>query len=211
MADLDANAEPFCPSDHATRILLAYFDNLRNTHVPVRPILSSPPVLNFDNTSWAHEIAEEFKSYFGTDANDLPAWQGLLWHCHVPPEQIPNDIDNCKQIFDGINVNIFDLVEATRLGMTAKNFKSMEDLKTYSMATGRIWPKEVVAEGDLLRQVMRRWKQPRKGKKGRVSGAVGVGEVPRKIEEPIWWEKIDWVESARKQKMVQRRRKTKSI
>ena len=51
-----------------------------------------------NNTDWAQQTIEEFKLYFGNDANDLSAWQRICRHCSVSEGQIPHTVSGCREV-----------------------------------------------------------------------------------------------------------------
>ena len=61
------------------------------------------------------------------------------------------------QFVNPIYVNIFNLVETTKLGLKAKSFLYARDLAVYSRAMGRVFPLSVVKEDVVLDGVAKVW------------------------------------------------------
>lgn len=53
------------------------------------------------------------------------------------------------------HVNLSDLLDTTRQGTRVHVFASEEELRTYTQATGRIFPKEEAYAGGLLKYLLR--------------------------------------------------------
>ena len=62
--------------------------------VPCTQTLHAP----VNNTDWGHQTIEEFKFYFGNNAENLWAWQRICWHCAVPEGQVPSTIAGCRAV-----------------------------------------------------------------------------------------------------------------
>jgi hypothetical protein len=56
-----------------------------------------------------------------------------------------------------IYVNIFDLVEATRLGLKTRSFLYARDLAVYSRVMGRVFLLSVVKEDAFFKTVAKVW------------------------------------------------------
>jgi hypothetical protein len=61
------------------------------------------------------------------------------------------------QFVNPIYVNIFDLVETTRLGLKAKSFLYARDLAVYSRTMGRVFPLSVAKEDVVFKTVLRKF------------------------------------------------------
>jgi hypothetical protein len=87
------------------------------------------------------------------------------------------------QLFNMIYVNIFDLVEATRLGLKTRSFPYAGDPAVYSRAMGRVFPLLVVKEDAFFKTVTKVWVR-------RTSSGKGEGTVGNALGENVTW--VDW-------------------
>ncbi|KAM0257963.1 hypothetical protein ACHAQJ_004122 [Trichoderma viride] len=119
-------------------------------------------------------LVEEVEMWFGHE-DDLTAWWTLCKavECFDPPD----DIQKCKTILRNTHVNIVDLIAWRRNGgdededegSSVKVFKSVEELREYTMGSGKVFPAAELEEYNggnvvlrhLLRRLLRR--RPRDG------------------------------------------------
>jgi hypothetical protein len=91
------------PDLTTTTVLLNYFSHLGATltsnessgcSVPI-------PILPYRSNHTAARAAQrEFTYYYGEDANNLAAWQALLFTCAF--EVIPDTLEECKQVWHSL-------------------------------------------------------------------------------------------------------------
>ncbi|KAF5364730.1 hypothetical protein D9757_012483 [Collybiopsis confluens] len=120
--------------------------------------------------SWDHEdpernvaldrvrdaIAEQFNMFFGSDVNDLNAWNNLFRALRIV--EVPDTIDQCKKAIRGIHVNICDLVDYslnTGYNSEPKIFDTENELAECSRASGKIYPRDNAYAGGLLKFLLR--------------------------------------------------------
>lgn len=123
----------------------------------------------------AHEelrgaMVQEFNSLYGEDIDDLLLWQELCKAVRILP--IPDDIGTCrkvrlfallpmaylmntKQKIKETHVNLVDLVERGRTGKRVRLFSSLEELRAYTISTGKFFPKEDAYAGGVLKFLLR--------------------------------------------------------
>ncbi|EJF62959.1 hypothetical protein BD309DRAFT_853870 [Dichomitus squalens] len=97
-------------------------------------------------------MVQQFNSTYGRDVNDVVAWQNLCKALEVDP--VPDNMQDCQKVIESVHVNICDLVEAPILG-PPRDFGSEEALAIYSKSTGKIFPRNNVHAGSLLRYLLR--------------------------------------------------------
>ncbi|KDR67190.1 hypothetical protein GALMADRAFT_258585 [Galerina marginata CBS 339.88] len=114
-------------------------------------------------------LTQQFNAIYGSDANNLAAWQLLCLRLGVDP--MPSNIKECRRIVTGTHVNLVDLVVNSG---TVRVFDSVAELSTYSRFTGKIFPREDAYAGELLRYLLRHIMDPSKD-----SGRGGPGREPR--------------------------------
>jgi hypothetical protein len=132
------------------------------------------PALRNVKESYYNAMAKAFNDAYGTNANDLWAWQKL---CEaVQCDWIPNTVWQCKevsyvtspesplpdthylQMIADIHVNIFDLIEADRSQQPVSYdliFESEEDLADYTRDEELYFPRTNEVAGGLLNYMLR--------------------------------------------------------
>ncbi|THH29413.1 hypothetical protein EUX98_g4784 [Antrodiella citrinella] len=98
-------------------------------------------------------VAEQFNAYYGEDENDARGWQELCVVLGIYP--VPPTVAERRQAVKSQNVNIFDYIEAKRLGVVVKKFKSIKALAKYSYDEDKIFPKAQAKAGGLLKYLLR--------------------------------------------------------
>ncbi|PIL36781.1 hypothetical protein GSI_00471 [Ganoderma sinense ZZ0214-1] len=97
-------------------------------------------------------MVKQFNNVYGTDVEDLVAWQNLCRALEVDP--IPSKMRKCRTAVMGTHVNICDLIDAPLLGKP-KLFATENELADYSKSTGKIFPRSNIYAGSLLRYLLR--------------------------------------------------------
>jgi hypothetical protein len=59
------------------------------------------------------------------------------------------------QIVRGLHVNLVDFVDTRRTGKPVQTFASIKQLQTYTLQTGKVFPKRRAKEGGLVRHLLR--------------------------------------------------------
>ncbi|KAG1731814.1 uncharacterized protein EDB91DRAFT_707621 [Suillus paluster] len=95
----------------------------------------------------------EFNERFGTDGNDIAAWQNLCCVLRIVP--VPDTIQECRQRVWDTHVNLVDLVDTARNGTPVELFASLGELTAYTLQTKKFFPKHNAYEGGLLKELLR--------------------------------------------------------
>jgi len=144
-------------------------------------------------------LTKQFNTKYGTDVDDLAAWQSLCVRLGIDP--VPSKIKQCREVYPyyrqnhdaridtrypqivtGTHVNLVDLVDNSA---TLRIFSSVEELSSYSRSSGKIFPREMAYAGELLRYLLRHIMDPsrdsrrgesgQRGQRGRGRGGRGRG------------------------------------
>lgn len=124
--------------------------------------------LNSNASAKNRNIAAEFTRYFGS-ASKLQNWQRLCQDIGIVGDL--SSMKKCKQVrvpmqssgfyltmiskaLQGVWVNIYDFIDAQRLGKQPKRFQSQAALSRYTIKTGRIYPKQKAKEGGPVRELL---------------------------------------------------------
>ncbi|OAX40315.1 hypothetical protein K503DRAFT_798946 [Rhizopogon vinicolor AM-OR11-026] len=68
-------------------------------------------------------LVQDFNKRFGTDGNDLAAWQNL---CNVLRiVSVPATIQECRQRIRDLHINLVDLVDRAKIGRPVRVFASL--------------------------------------------------------------------------------------
>ncbi|KAL7273177.1 hypothetical protein RUND412_003989 [Rhizina undulata] len=94
-------------------------------------------------------MIEEFNQMYGTDANDLAAWQKLCVFCG---KEAPSSITQCRKVVKKIHVNLVDLIQHDSVPTI---FPSLRALRNYTQQTGKYFPRRHAKQGGLLKHLLR--------------------------------------------------------
>ncbi|KPM37775.1 hypothetical protein AK830_g8804 [Neonectria ditissima] len=97
-------------------------------------------------------MVEQFNSAFGTDEKDLESWQRL---CRILGVGVPDTLKECRQRVQRTHVNLVDLTESPTTGNKVEIFPSVEALRSYTIETGKIFPRNEAHAGGLLKTLLR--------------------------------------------------------
>ncbi|KAG7446771.1 uncharacterized protein BT62DRAFT_1005152 [Guyanagaster necrorhizus] len=112
-------------------------------------------------------MEQQFKEIYGGSVDDLHAWQRL---CEVVGRQeIPNDIEACKAVIEGVHVNIWDLVDYPAMKVPPPMHATETALSKYTRSSGKFYPRRD-AHG-LLKVLLRNILNPSRKREGTGSGA----------------------------------------
>ncbi|EDR00479.1 uncharacterized protein LACBIDRAFT_313400 [Laccaria bicolor S238N-H82] len=103
-------------------------------------------------------LVKQFNANFGTNADDLTAWQGLCALLDVDP--IPDELARCRRIVERTHVNLVDLTDSFTSGKRVTRFKSEGDLSEYTIEHARYFPRKNVHAGNLLKHLLRHIHNP---------------------------------------------------
>lgn len=104
-------------------------------------------------------LTQQFNANYGTDADDLAAWQNLCLRLCIEP--IPSSLERCRRAVTSTHVNLVDLVDGFENPSTpVKIFKTVKALSEYTIETGKYFPRTNVHAGDLLKHLLRQILNP---------------------------------------------------
>ncbi|TEY58885.1 hypothetical protein BOTCAL_0197g00150 [Botryotinia calthae] len=89
--------------------------------------------------------------YFGNETQ-LANWQRLC--VDVGMEEIPTSITKCRKALGKVWVNIYDFLDAKAEGKPVKRYSSERKLATYTLNSGKIYPKSKAKEGGPVRALL---------------------------------------------------------
>ncbi|KAF7901024.1 hypothetical protein EAF00_003245 [Botryotinia globosa] len=92
-----------------------------------------------------------WEDYFGNET-ELANWQRLC--VDVGLEEMPTSITKCRKALGKVWVNIFDFLDAKAEGKPVKRYSSERKLATYTLNTGKIYPKSKAKEGGPARVLL---------------------------------------------------------
>ncbi|EIW60959.1 uncharacterized protein TRAVEDRAFT_166094 [Trametes versicolor FP-101664 SS1] len=97
-------------------------------------------------------VAQDFTTFWGSNASRLDAWQDLCRHLGIT--DVPSSIKKCKLALKPFYVNLVDLVDSKRQGIKPRIFSSESELAGYIQKTSKIFPKAQAKTNPLLRQFL---------------------------------------------------------
>ncbi|KIL63793.1 hypothetical protein M378DRAFT_1045973 [Amanita muscaria Koide BX008] len=98
-------------------------------------------------------MGEQFSTFYGSDVNDLRAWQALCIALRV--ESMPDTVKECKQIIKSTHVNLVDFIDTRTTGQPIEIFDTEEELREYTNETHKYFPKESAKESGVLKYLLR--------------------------------------------------------
>ncbi|KAG9127403.1 hypothetical protein FRC07_014213 [Ceratobasidium sp. 392] len=98
-------------------------------------------------------LTHQFNTSYGTDENDLLAWQNLCRVLELP--EVPDELFRCRQVVKSTFVNIVDLVDTVATEEPVRHFETEEKLSEYTKLTGKYFPQDCAHAGGLLKFLLR--------------------------------------------------------
>ncbi|KAL5639378.1 hypothetical protein ACGC1H_006775 [Rhizoctonia solani] len=95
----------------------------------------------------------QFNEMYGTDEESLAAWQTLFDILGLG--KAPKNVAACKRRARAFHTNLCDMIEDHARGRPIRRFDSKEELKEYTIKTGKFFPLEHAEAGGLLRFLLR--------------------------------------------------------
>ncbi|KAF2844096.1 hypothetical protein T440DRAFT_527865, partial [Plenodomus tracheiphilus IPT5] len=92
-----------------------------------------------------------FNGLYGTDVADLENWHKLCTAVCIEP--LPATISECKERIKDVHVNLVDLVDSSALDIEL--FACLDELREYTIETGKFFPKESAYAGGVLKFLLR--------------------------------------------------------
>ncbi|CAE6473717.1 unnamed protein product [Rhizoctonia solani] len=100
----------------------------------------------------------QFNEIYGTDVDDHAAWQKIFEILRMG--KAPKRIGACKRRVREYHANLCDLVHNHARGKGTKRFRSAEELRDYTIRTGKFFPQKHADAGGLLRFLLRHLLNP---------------------------------------------------
>ncbi|KAI9842850.1 MAG: hypothetical protein M1837_006871 [Sclerophora amabilis] len=98
-------------------------------------------------------MVEDFNDLYGTDVDDIRAWHTLCRTLYIVPP--PEEIEQCRKRIKSTHVNLVDLVETRHTGVPVEVFASLDELRGYTIATAKYFPKHSAYAGGVLKYLLR--------------------------------------------------------
>ncbi|KAH8087129.1 hypothetical protein BXZ70DRAFT_899690, partial [Cristinia sonorae] len=100
-----------------------------------------------------NRMVDQFNEYYGNDIDDINAWRAMCTVLGISP--VPDDLQSCRSIVKKQCANIWDYVEAKRLGIEVKRFPTLKNLARYTYKHNKVFPKEHAKAGGVLKYLLR--------------------------------------------------------
>ncbi|CAG8949873.1 hypothetical protein HYFRA_00004201 [Hymenoscyphus fraxineus] len=112
----------------------------------------------YENELWERyqaALTSEFNMWFGTE-DDINAWHSLCRAVSIHP--LPTTCNMCRIKVRSTHVNIVDLIQWGRTGESGKVviFKTVKELSEYSYKEMKIYQKDQLGQGAVLRHLLRK-------------------------------------------------------
>ncbi|KAL8715628.1 MAG: hypothetical protein Q9225_006370 [Loekoesia sp. 1 TL-2023] len=106
-------------------------------------------------------LTHEFNLWFGTE-DDLKSWHALCRALGIIP--LPLTCEECRSVISDRHVNIVDLIQWARHGerQVVQTFKTVKELSKYSYSQDKIFKKDRLGPGVVLRYLLRELSAARK-------------------------------------------------
>ncbi|KAH9071087.1 hypothetical protein EDB83DRAFT_2366461 [Lactarius deliciosus] len=135
-------------------------ENFFSQYPNFQPEPSNSPVAEFDRLCKAEAAREEFHSamkkefdkLYGSDEKDINNWLKLCFVLRIDPA--PDTLRNCRNAVLRKHVNLVDLVRGSK--KEVQIFKTEKELREYTIATRKYFPREDAQDGGVLRALRRR-------------------------------------------------------
>jgi len=98
-------------------------------------------------------MAEQFNAYYGTNVDDILAWTAMCDVLGIYP--IPESMTARRKAVKSVHANIVDYIEAKRIDVQVKKFKSVRALANYSYRQGKIFPLAQAKAGGVLKYLLK--------------------------------------------------------
>ncbi|KAM6502997.1 hypothetical protein JOM56_002974 [Amanita muscaria] len=111
-------------------------------------------------SAFAAALGQQFSTFYGSDVNDINAWQALCTALGVEP--IPDSLGKCRKLVKSTHVNLVDFIDSRITGEPIRIFLTEKELRRYTQRTHKIFPKESAKESGVLKYLLRRIYAPRR-------------------------------------------------
>ncbi|KZV91441.1 hypothetical protein EXIGLDRAFT_769883 [Exidia glandulosa HHB12029] len=126
-------------------------------HLYINPDDSEEYRVRESRRSLRTAMVRQFNERFGVDDHSLLAWQALCMKINIA---VPDDIAECKKALFRTHVNLVDLTEMEEGDPPPFKFPTVKALSEYSKATLKIFPRDHVEAGSLLKTLLRQINKP---------------------------------------------------
>ncbi|KAF6748018.1 hypothetical protein DFP72DRAFT_1049826 [Ephemerocybe angulata] len=122
----------------------------------------SQPESKVAKTEFSRAIIQQFNVNFGKDEKDLYSWQKLCQMVSIDP--IPDTVEEAREAFESVNVNLVELTDGYSNGQPVKTFDTVQKLSRYTLNNNLIFPKQMAYQeaGGLLKCLLRNILNPSK-------------------------------------------------
>ncbi|KJA16384.1 hypothetical protein HYPSUDRAFT_147812 [Hypholoma sublateritium FD-334 SS-4] len=161
---------PATPLQHAYGPLANFFNSYDGfTYIPFEPArvqfrrLCSEREWDKHSKKKAREgfrnaLVKQFNVNYGTDETSLDNWRRLCAYIGFFP--LPNTIEDCRMVILHTHVNLVDLVDGFNQGVFVTVFRTVHELSAYTTSTGKIFPRQNIHAGNLLKYLLRHIMHP---------------------------------------------------
>ncbi|KAF9442696.1 hypothetical protein P691DRAFT_680946 [Macrolepiota fuliginosa MF-IS2] len=120
-------------------------------------------------------LVRQFNTSFSNDDNDLDTWNALLRHVGI--NNPPGTVKECKDLIGGKFINLIDLINARdNPGVIITHYRNEVELSKYTLNSGKIFPRDHVEAGSLLRYLLRHIEHPDPNRRDPSHATQGPGK-----------------------------------
>ncbi|KAJ3560000.1 hypothetical protein NP233_g11116 [Leucocoprinus birnbaumii] len=124
--------------------------------------------------NYLEALVKQFNFSYGDDENDLTSWHSLL--ARINDDDLPETVKECKSLIKGKFINLVDLVDARdNPGRSIRQFPSEVQLSQYTLSEHKVFPRDHVAAGSLLKYLLRNILSPSENRRNFAIGRGGRG------------------------------------
>ncbi|KAF8536816.1 hypothetical protein BDD12DRAFT_707076, partial [Trichophaea hybrida] len=98
-------------------------------------------------------VVRGFGMTFGSEENDIHAWGRLCETAGLSP--IPEDLEGRRNAILNTHINLVDMHQYRRMGLKSKIYETEEELRNYTIQTGKFFPLEEAYAAPLLCYLLR--------------------------------------------------------
>ncbi|KAG6034537.1 hypothetical protein E4U41_006513 [Claviceps citrina] len=106
------------------------------------------------NNLFREAVVAEFGALYGASEDKLDTLQRLCGKLEISP--LPQSITACKKAIEKVHVNIMDFIDCERTGNAVHKFPSVNQLRKYTTAHDKFFPRKQAKKSFLLRYLLRR-------------------------------------------------------
>ncbi|KAG6919876.1 hypothetical protein DXG01_015584 [Tephrocybe rancida] len=103
-------------------------------------------------------LVHAFNATYGTDEDSLDLWMKLCRVIGITP--LPQGLRACREAVKATHVNLVDLVDLPNSEEPLQLFKSEKELSKYTLGEDKVFPRNHIAAGSLLRHLLRNIMNP---------------------------------------------------